>query len=681
MKLLTLGLSPSASCFLLKLEGTRVLLDCALEPGPFPADAVQLGVSPELPKPGDDASSASRGPDYTLDTPQFHAVADWAAVDCVLISNYHNLLALPYVTEYTTFRGKVYATDPTIQIGRQLMEELVKACEEPQSVNATGRPGPPAAKRQRTAEEPAEPAAVPSTRRAPYTMADVERCLARIRPLSFKEDVELSPALRATPVSSGFCIGGANWVLSTASDKIVYVSHSSSATSRHPEPLDIESLRGADVLIAPEVSSDSIPRPDPMLAELASVLGTTIREGGSLLVPCHPSGLILDLIETFHNYLKQIGLWDVPLYVVSPAADLALAYANISSEWLGKARQDRVLLAEDPFVHGDLARGGALHYTSDPATRPHPTIKPGTCGAGDGPPLGRIYREPCVVFAGPPSLRGGAALQFVRSWAHRPNCSVALIDPAWEAQACRAPFSRLALRAYWTPLDLRLSPQAPPARPPLESRSPPLNRTPAGGEPHPVRGAAPAGERLRPSSSLPLPALTRRSQALVPAGVAASVQAPDGCALATLAHLARRHVPLRVPPRNPARPAPAPPPAADAAAQPKFREARLDAKVRACGGAVRTVAVRAAGGAEAGRVVAPFSSLRGPSRRPGGPTARPPRPPRRPLLRRRLLPRLAAALREEGYEELEEVEAVAGTGRGAGAVGGELGARVVLLRL
>lgn len=43
---------------------------------------------------------------------------DYSEVDVILISNYMSMLALPFVTEGTGFDGVVYATEPTLQIGR-----------------------------------------------------------------------------------------------------------------------------------------------------------------------------------------------------------------------------------------------------------------------------------------------------------------------------------------------------------------------------------------------------------------------------------------------------------------------------------------------------------------------------------------------------------------------------------
>ena len=54
---------------------------------------------------------------FLVQTPDFSAV-DWKAVDFILISSYRHMLALPFVTEYTEFMGKIYATEPTIEFGR-----------------------------------------------------------------------------------------------------------------------------------------------------------------------------------------------------------------------------------------------------------------------------------------------------------------------------------------------------------------------------------------------------------------------------------------------------------------------------------------------------------------------------------------------------------------------------------
>jgi len=46
-------------------------------------------------------------------------------VDVILLSNYHNMLALPYITEGTGFKGVIYSTEPTLHIGRYVVLSAV----------------------------------------------------------------------------------------------------------------------------------------------------------------------------------------------------------------------------------------------------------------------------------------------------------------------------------------------------------------------------------------------------------------------------------------------------------------------------------------------------------------------------------------------------------------------------
>ena len=45
-------------------------------------------------------------------------VVDMANVDAILISNYTTMLALPYITERTKFRGHIFMTEPCLHFGR-----------------------------------------------------------------------------------------------------------------------------------------------------------------------------------------------------------------------------------------------------------------------------------------------------------------------------------------------------------------------------------------------------------------------------------------------------------------------------------------------------------------------------------------------------------------------------------
>jgi hypothetical protein len=59
----------------------------------------------------------------------------------------------------------------------------------------------------------------------------------------------------------------------------------------------------------------------------------TLKNGGNVLIPCCPSGVVYDLFECLSAHLDTVGLSLVPMYFISPVADNSLAYSNIYAEW------------------------------------------------------------------------------------------------------------------------------------------------------------------------------------------------------------------------------------------------------------------------------------------------------------------------------------------------------------
>ena len=66
---------------------------------------------------GGTGSGVRRRGQFLVETPEFSSI-DWNSIDFIFITNYNHMLALPYVTEYTDFKGKIYATEPTVLFGR-----------------------------------------------------------------------------------------------------------------------------------------------------------------------------------------------------------------------------------------------------------------------------------------------------------------------------------------------------------------------------------------------------------------------------------------------------------------------------------------------------------------------------------------------------------------------------------
>lgn len=134
------------------------------------------------------------------------------------------------------------------------------------------------------------------------------------------------------------------------------------------------------------------------------ILAATLRAGGSILVPCYPSGVIYDLFECLSCHLDKSGLSQVPLFFLSPVAETSLAYSNILAEWLSPTKQSKVYIPEEPFPHAFLVKNARLkHYSSAYA---------------EG--FSADYRQPCVIFCGHPSARFGDVVHFIQLWGQNP---------------------------------------------------------------------------------------------------------------------------------------------------------------------------------------------------------------------------------------------------------------------
>ena len=119
-------------------------------------------------------------------------------------------------------------------------------------------------------------------------------------------------------------------------------------------------------------------------------------------------GIVYDLIECLASQMEIAGLANVPLFFVSPVADSSLAYANIMAEWLSGNKQSRVYLPEEPFPHGNLVKCGRLKSFKNLYNEN----------------FSSEYRQPCVMFAGHPSLRFGEAIHFIELWGNNPNNTI-----------------------------------------------------------------------------------------------------------------------------------------------------------------------------------------------------------------------------------------------------------------
>ena len=362
----------------MEANGVKLMLDCGLDlstalnfmPLPLVQSAKLSSMPSVLPREvasqhhevleGELRESTIQGRVYVDSVPEFRApdlgLVDVSTVDAILISNYTAMLALPYITERTGFRGSVFMTEPCLHFGRLFMEETIEYIER--SIT------PPRSKKAWKNFVSQLPPPLNGSKhqfswKTIYSRKEMESSLGKVTLVGFSEKKDVFGLLSVSPISSGYCIGSSNWIVTSGYEKVAYVSGSSTLTT-HPRPLDQSPLRNVDCLILTALTQAPTLNPDPMIGEFCKTVVETTRGGGNVLVPCYPSGVVYDLLECLAGQMDLHGQSGVPMFFISPVADSSLAYSNIMAEWLTQNKQNRVYIPEEPFPHGALAKNGRL---------------------------------------------------------------------------------------------------------------------------------------------------------------------------------------------------------------------------------------------------------------------------------------------------------------------------------
>ncbi|XP_060063124.1 integrator complex subunit 9-like [Ylistrum balloti] len=457
MKLTCLSANPSKPCFILHFKGVTFMLDCGLDvreilkflPLPVVHNArlsnlkgwtssedkseENVLLEQELKQCGGNVFVDGM---IEFSIPEV-SITDLSQIDAILISNHNTILALPYITEYTGFKGIVYCTDPTLQIGRQYMEELVTYIERtPKSKVCTQWKADHILK---SLPPLLRDTVRPRMWKKCYTRHDVNSSLARVQVVGYNERRDIYGSLTVLACSSGYSIGSCNWVISSEYEKICYVAGTSTLTT-HPKPVDQAPLRNSDLLILGCLTQTPTVNPDAMIGEFCVNAAVTLKNGGNVLVPCYPSGITYDLFECLSGHLDTCGLSTIPMYFMSPVSDSVLAFSNIFAEWLSTVKQSRVYLPEPPFPHAELVTLGRLKHFNN---------------IHDG--LNTDFKTPCIVFTGHPSLRMGDVVHFIEMWGKSSGNTIIFTEPDFPYLEALAPYQPMQMRVCYCPIDTSLN--------------------------------------------------------------------------------------------------------------------------------------------------------------------------------------------------------------------------------
>lgn len=344
-----------------------------------------------------------RIPDFSL--------IDIDSIDLILISNYNLMLGLPFLTEYMGYKGKIIATEPTLEYAKQRMEELVYYHGEKATKIDPIKSTHYSSLLQQ--EEEGEWKSI-------YTHQDVLSCIKKVQSVRYTEKVSLFSTLNIIGYSSGYCLGSTNWLLETSFKKIGFLSFSSIQPNLHPAPLDHDLFKQANVLVVGGIEDTQLSLSfERAKQKFLVTVGKTIQNKNNVIINSSSMGLIFDLIGDIDVYFRTIGKeigstehYMTPIYIVNPIAEKSLKYANICGEWMNSDRHDLLYLPELPLTHGNLMQtGGVVTVQSfnDLTTK---------------------LKEPCIVFTGDSiCLEKGSLSWFINYWQNTLSTCL-FIDPS-----------------------------------------------------------------------------------------------------------------------------------------------------------------------------------------------------------------------------------------------------------
>ncbi|KAF7730988.1 Integrator complex subunit 9 [Apophysomyces ossiformis] len=422
--------APQPKTFVVELEEHSVLLNCPLETFVLnPTRAVpetpvdHANSSDDLASILADVGSLNKSADSTAGLastsesinyedrcvfriPSFELV-DLNSIDAILISNSESMLGLPFLTEYMGYKGKIFATTPTVEFARQRMEELVIYHRR------LGSYVPPRSKAEFS--QRLNNTSTSGTWRSIYTMSDIASCIEKVRKVRYAEILSLRSNMQLVARSSGYSLGSTNWVLETHFKKIVLMS-SSSLQNIHPAPLDTTVFDRADVILVSDLKRERFDHPTLYNDNMKKLLITTVRalrEKHSVIFPISSMGIVFDLINELKQYFASMeatmgwNLQNVPFYVVSPTGERSLKYANICGDWMNPHLEELIYIATMPLSHGELLEQKTLRVLDTPAWQ-----------STNNTPL----QEPFVAFAGNhDNTDKGPTAWLLSQWGHSPG--------------------------------------------------------------------------------------------------------------------------------------------------------------------------------------------------------------------------------------------------------------------
>ena len=355
------GQEVGRSCHLLQFRDMTIMLDCGIHPG-------------------------YKG---TEGLPLFENI-DPASVDLLLITHFHldHIASLPYFTERTEFRGRIFMTHATRACARLLLGDYIRLMDIKggPSANAASNPAPSSSSSSSAA---AAAAAAPDG--VLYTEDDLKSCLSKIELLDY-HSVQTVGSCTFWAYNAGHVLGAAMFLLSLGGRTVLYTGDYSMEEDRHLMAAEYPDVKVDVLIVEATYGTKSHPTREEREAIFTGTVERVVTRGGRCLIPVFSLGRAQELLLILDEFWEaNAKLQHVPIYYASKLASKALrVYQTYVNMMNARIRRQMDLGNPFQFRHIQNLKGIDVDDFDD--------------------------RGPAVVFASPGMLQNGVSRQLFERW-------------------------------------------------------------------------------------------------------------------------------------------------------------------------------------------------------------------------------------------------------------------------
>ena len=302
--------SVTGSRYLLQIDDVKVLVDCGLFQG---LKELRLRNWDEFP-------------------------ADPATIDLVLLTHAHidHTGYLPRLVK-DGFRGRILATEPTVDLVKILLADSGKLQEEEADFA-----------RKKGYSKHAQPEPL-------YTVQDAENVFPLLESIEFDKEIFLTKQIGLTAYNAGHILGASILKLRVKGDHQEKIIVFSGDLGRSLDPVlnPPVNIPFADVLFIESTYGNRNHGPESPEEQLGLAIRQTYRKGGVAVIPSFAVGRTQLILHYLHRLLIKGKIPQIPIYIDSP---MAIDVTNLYKDYchyhrLGPCLEDG---ATNPFSHPKL---------------------------------------------------------------------------------------------------------------------------------------------------------------------------------------------------------------------------------------------------------------------------------------------------------------------------------------